>query len=114
MRVCPLWPVTATLPGDLIAESNRCDPDPSNTLIFANERGSALARYGVHYLLRRYTACASRLVPTLKVKNLHPHSIRHSTAIALLKAGMDLPRLVSGLDMPALTPRCATLGRIWI
>jgi integrase/recombinase XerD len=87
MRVCPLWPVTATLLGDLIAESNRCDPDPSNTLIFAND---------------------------LKGEEPHPHSIRHSTAIALLKAGMDLPRLVSGLDMPALTPRCATLGRIWI
>jgi integrase/recombinase XerD len=31
----------------------------------------------------------ARVVPSLKTKKLHPHSIRHSTAVALLKAGVD-------------------------
>jgi site-specific recombinase XerD len=89
IRVCPLWPITARLLRELIVESTRCDPDPGNTLIFANARGSALTRYGVRYLLRRYVAKGARFAPTLKDKSLHPHSIRHSTAIALLKAGVD-------------------------
>lgn len=101
-RVCPLWPVTARLLRDLIAECTRCDPDPGSTLLFANARGSALTRYGVHYLLRRYTALASRLVPTLKDKNLHPHSIRHSTAIALLKAGVDFATISQWLGHAGL------------
>jgi site-specific recombinase XerD len=74
---------------DLIAESTRCEPDPANTLIFVNARGTGLTRYGVRYLLRRYAAKGARLAPTLRDKSLHPHSIRHSTAIALLKAGVD-------------------------
>ena len=87
VRLCPLWPITARLLRELITECKRCDPDPGSTLIFANARGSALTRYGVRYLLRRYVARAAGVAPTLKGKSLHPHSIRHSTAIALLKAG---------------------------
>jgi integrase/recombinase XerD len=89
VRLCPLWPVTARLLRELITECKRCDPDPASTVVFANARGSALTRYGVRYLLRRYVARATDAAPTLKGKSLDPHSIRHSTAIALLKAGVD-------------------------
>ena len=90
VRLCPLWPVTARLVRDLIGEARRSDPEPAGTLIFTNARGSALTRYGVRYLLRKYVAAAgANLAPTLRDKRLHPHSIRHSTAVALLKAGVD-------------------------
>jgi len=32
----------------------------------------------------------SGVVPNLRKKRLHPHSVRHSTAIALLMSGNDL------------------------
>jgi site-specific recombinase XerD len=102
VRLCPLWPVTARLLRELIAESTRCDPDAGSTLIFANARGSALTRYGVRYLLRRYAIQAARVTPTLKDKNLHPHSIRHSTAIALLKAGVDFATISQWLGHAGL------------
>ena len=102
VRLCPLWPVTARLLRELITECTRCDPDPGSTLIFANARGSALTRYGVRYLLRRYAARAARLAPTLKGKSLHPHSIRHSTAIALLKAGVDFATISQWLGHAGL------------
>lgn len=89
VRLCPLWPTTARLLRDLIAESRRSDPDPASTRIFVNARGAPLTRFGVRYLLRRYTTQAARIAPTLNGRRLHPHSIRHSTAIALLKAGVD-------------------------
>jgi site-specific recombinase XerD len=101
-RVCPLWPTTARLLRELIAETPRSDSDASATLVFANARGRALTRYGVRYLLRRYAARAARLVPTLREKNLHPHSVRHSTAIALLKAGVDFATISQWLGHSGL------------
>jgi site-specific recombinase XerD len=102
VRLCPLWPATARLLRELIAETTRCEPEPANTLIFANARGSALTRYGVRYLLRRYVSKGARLAPTLKDKSLHPHSIRHSTAIALLKAGVDFATISQWLGHAGL------------
>jgi integrase/recombinase XerD len=102
VRLCPLWPATARLLRELIAETTRCEPEPANTLIFANARGSALTRYGVRYLLRRYVSKGARLAPTLKDKSLHPHSIRHSTAIALLKGGVDFATISQWLGHAGL------------
>ena len=102
VRLCPLWPLTAQHLRALISESRRCDPDPGNTLLFANAWGSALTRYGVRYLLRRYAAKAAAVAPSLKDKNLHPHSIRHSTAIALLKAGVDFATISQWLGHAGL------------
>jgi hypothetical protein len=45
----------------------------------------------------------ARLVLTLKEKNLHPHSIRHSTAIALLKAAVDFATISQWLGHAGLS-----------
>ena len=42
------------------------------------------------YILNKYLKQAQATVPTLKGKRLHPHSMRHSTAVHLLKSGVDL------------------------
>lgn len=102
VRLCPLWPVSANLLRDLIEETPRTDADPANTLLFANAKGTALTRYGVRYLLRKYAALATRLSPTLRGKSLHPHSIRHSTAVALLKAGVDFATISQWLGHAGL------------
>jgi site-specific recombinase XerD len=102
IRLCPLWPVTAGLIRDLIAETARSDPDPANTLIFTNARGGPLTRYGVRYLLLKYVTAGSASAPTLRDKRLHPHSIRHSTAVALLKAGVDFATISQWLGHAGL------------
>jgi site-specific recombinase XerD len=88
-RTCPLWPATARLLRDLIVERCGIVDESASPLIFTNARGAPLTRYGVRYLLRRYVQKASQVAPSLKSKKLHPHSIRHSTAVALLKSGVD-------------------------
>lgn len=88
-RTCPLWPATARLLRDLIAERLSYVDESNSPLVFINARGAPLSRYGVRYLLRRYVQKASEIAPSLKSKKLHPHSIRHSTAVALLKSGVD-------------------------
>lgn len=89
LRLCPLWPVTAKLLREFIEQQRSSDPDPANMLLFTNVRGQQLTRFGVRYLLRKYVAKARRTLPTLGEKRIHPHSLRHGTAIALLKSGVD-------------------------
>jgi integrase len=87
-RLCPLWPQTAELLSSLLSESGM---DPRSTEpLFRNHRGEPLTRFGVRYLLAKYCDRARASTPTLAAKRLHPHSMRHSTAVHLLKAGVDL------------------------
>jgi site-specific recombinase XerD len=100
-RLCPLWPATARLLRDLIGEHAAAGTDSTATL-FVNARGRPLSRYGVRYLLKRYVAKASVTAPTLRGKQLHPHSLRHSTAVALLKAGIDFATISQWLGHAGL------------
>ena len=87
-RFCPLWPQTAEALASLIRES-KLDPD-STLPIFRSRRGETLTRFGVRYLLRKYVVLARATVPTMAVKRVHPHTLRHTTAVHLLQAGVDL------------------------
>jgi len=87
-RLCPLWPQTACLLRDLLAEYGT-DPK-SQAPLFRNRRGDPLTRFGVRYILTKHCDRARATIRTLANKRLHPHSIRHSTAIQLLKADVDL------------------------
>ena len=100
-RICPLWPATVRLLRDLIAD-HRDPGEGESPRVFTNARGGPLTRYGVRYLLRQYVKRASRVAPTLKSKRLHPHSIRHSTAIALLKSGVDFATISQWLGHAGL------------
>jgi hypothetical protein len=58
----------------------------SNAFVFKNRAGGQLTRFGVRYLLRKYLP--DYLSPARRRK-IHPHSLRHTTAIHLLKSGVD-------------------------
>jgi site-specific recombinase XerD len=83
-RICPLWPQTTSALKRMI---------PSETLlsapVFLNQRGQPLTRHGVLRLLRKYSLQAVRSQP-FPHRPLHPHVLRHSCAVALLQAGVDL------------------------
>ena len=44
-------------------------------------------------------------MPTLRGKRLHPHSLRHSTAVHLLKSGVDLSTIGQWLGHASLNER---------
>lgn len=73
--------------------------------------GEPLTRFGVRYILAKYCNRASELRSSLATKRLHPHSMRHSTAVHLLKAGVDLTTISSWLGHASIetTNRYATV-----
>jgi integrase/recombinase XerD len=87
-RLCPLWPETTDALRALlhVTPASTADAIP----IFRNHRGEPMTRFGVRYLLRRYAERARSAAPTLAVKRVHPHTARHSAAVHLLRAGVDL------------------------
>ncbi|MBP9106924.1 MAG: tyrosine-type recombinase/integrase [Gemmatimonadaceae bacterium] len=108
-RACPLWPQTAQVLRAWLLE--RGDLDQPREALFENHRGARLTRFGVRYLLRKYCRLACRTRPALKTKRLHPHSLRHSTAVHLLKAGVDITTISQWLGHANVTTttRYATL-----
>jgi len=53
-------------------------------------------------LLNHYVEIASKESPNLLKKRIHPHSIRHSTAIYLLASGVDLATIAHWLGHESL------------
>ena len=87
-RACPLWPQTAESLRALLDEQG-VEPNATQPL-FRNHRGEPLTRFGVRYLLRKHARAAQEVVPTLGRRRIHPHALRHSSAVHLLLAGVEL------------------------
>lgn len=83
-RRCPLWKRTVTELAPLVQGRSRDEH------VFLNRCGKPLTRFGVHALVERYAARAAERMPSLCDKRLSPHTIRHTTATHLLRAGVDL------------------------
>lgn len=99
VRVCPIWSSTAQLLRPLCLSSG---DEGAGRPLFVNHRGDPLTRFGVRYLLQRYMAQAARQCTTLRGKSIHPHSLRHTTAIHLLKAGVDFASISQWLGHASL------------
>lgn len=94
-RVCPLWTETANALRDHLAEHGLAPHEPRT--VFLNHRGQPLTRFGARLILRKRVNEAALHEPSLRGKRLHPHSMRHSTAIHLLRSGVDLSTIAHWL-----------------
>ena len=83
-RYCPLWPLTVHTLVALIG-----DREPT-AYVFLNRSQRPLTRFGLHTLVERSAHRASAQVPSLALKRVSPHTIRHTTAVHLLRAGVDI------------------------
>jgi site-specific recombinase XerD len=62
--------------------------DPAAPL-FPTQTGSQLSRDAVERLVSKQAAAAEANCPSIKNKHVTPHTLRHTAAMALLKAGVD-------------------------
>jgi site-specific recombinase XerD len=84
-RICPLWAET-TAALSLVLSRRDATAGP----LFRSARGAPLTRDGAAYLLAKYASLAADQVPALKRRTITPHVLRHSCAVALLQAGLDV------------------------
>lgn len=85
-RILPLWKSTAKSLARWIAENHLSGQAP----LFPNGRGGHLTRSGVEKRLQDAVGKASERCPSLKTKRVSPHTLRHTTAMHLLEANVDL------------------------
>lgn len=94
-RSCPLWPETARALRSHLEECQIALHEKQ--CVFRNHRGQPLTRFGVRLILKKHVHSTAKRVPSLKRKRLHPHSMRHSTAVHLLRSGVDLSTIANWL-----------------
>lgn len=100
-RSVPLWKRTATT---LKAWRARLDSALEGPL-FPNRDGTTLSRFGVLKRLRVAVQAAAPKCPTLAGRHVSPHILRHTTAMHLLQAGVDIDTIALwlGHESPATT-----------
>lgn len=87
-RVCPLWEETSALLKRLLAEKGpESTPDRP---VFTGPRDGALTRFGIYKIIRRYTTLIVKQGLDGRSRPVSPHVWRHSTAVHLLEAGVEV------------------------
>ncbi len=84
LRHCPLWNKTVQELFRLIRGR------PEGDHVFLNREGCPLTRYGVHAMVERHAKAVAKRMPALRRKRVSPHTIRHTSATHLLRAGVDI------------------------
>jgi site-specific recombinase XerD len=85
-RVVPLWKQTSAALTRWLKRPDTAEDGP----LFPNARGAPLSRSGVGGRLSRAVDKARESCPSLRDKVVSPHTIRHTTAMHLLQAGVDV------------------------
>lgn len=100
-RVIPLWKKTVA---GLKKWMARIDGN-AEAPVFPNHMGKPLSRSGVEYRLRVAIKRATSKCPSLQGRRISPHTLRHTTAMHLLQAGVDITviALWLGHETPSTT-----------
>jgi integrase/recombinase XerD len=87
-RSCPLWPETV----QALQEYLKCRVanDQKVEQLFLNANGAPITRFGIRHIIRKYAASAGSQCQSLQTKTVTPHTLRHTTAMHLLRAGNDI------------------------
>ena len=85
-RAVPISTAVIAVLGEWLRERNGQPDDP----LFPSGRRTHLSRDSIAHLVTKHTATAAARHPSLTTKNVTPHTLRHTCAMALLQAGVDI------------------------
>jgi site-specific recombinase XerD len=83
-RTCPLWHQTAELLNALLTSSG---PAPGPDAAVFTAHGQPLTRFGIYKIVRRH---AAGLDDSRTGRTVSPHTFRHTAAVHLLEAGVEV------------------------
>lgn len=89
-RVVPMLDKQVVLLKTYLNENNLMNPEANKHPLFFNSRKEKFTRAGITYILNKYVAQANAKRPEHVPKKLNCHSLRHSKAMHLLQAGVNL------------------------
>ena len=100
-RTVPLWPKTSR---QLRHWLDQLPTEPA-TPVFSNRLGERLSRFGIEKRLAQAAKKAALACPSLHGRQVSPHVLRHTTAMHLLQAGVDITAIALwlGHESPATT-----------
>jgi site-specific recombinase XerD len=84
-RATPLTSQTVKVLRTWLAELGPAPDAP----LFPTKAGGRLSRDAVERLVAKHAAAAADRCPSIKGKNVTPHTLRHTAAMSLLRAGVD-------------------------
>ena len=79
-----------------------------NDPLFPTRTGRRLSRDAIEQRVITHAAIPARQHPSLRTKKLHPHVLRHTTAMALLQAQVDTAVIALWLGTPICAPPTPT------
>lgn len=85
-RSCPMWPETAELLKQLTADRQA----KNNSSVFVSQQQKPLTRFGIYKIVKRHTTKSKCGALGESHRGVSPHAFRHSTAVHLLEAGVDV------------------------
>jgi site-specific recombinase XerD len=88
-RIVPLQDQQLALLQAYMKENSLDNTANNQRPLFANNRGGRLTNAGITYILNIYAGMARKLKPEL-IPQISPHTLRHSKAMHLLQAGVNL------------------------
>jgi integrase/recombinase XerD len=86
-RHVPLWESTVQALKAYLKDRYKND---SKEFVFMGKRGERLSRFGVRYLVQMLAKKGSKQCSGLSSKKIGPHTLRHTTAMHLLQAGVEI------------------------
>lgn len=89
-RIVPLVQQTATLLKGYMKERQSKGSERFHSPLFYNKLGNKLTRSGISHILSKYVELARQTHSELIPKTITPHCLRHSKAMHLLQAGVNL------------------------
>ncbi len=89
-RIVPLEETMMKLLISYMEENRLNMPGMEHHPLFFNAWGSKLTNPGITYILQKYVVEVKKIEPELIPQNISPHILRHSRAMHLLQAGVNL------------------------